>query len=1230
MKKTLLRFGLIGLLFWCTIGGVIAEGLRFIQNRGQWDREVLYRAELPGGFLYLKKQSLVYVLYDARQVSARHANTPLPEGNDRTTPATIQAHGVEVRFEGSNSTVTLTSLHPHSSRYSYFLGTDPSHWASDVAAFGEVIYKNLYPGIDLRVFAYQSTLKYEFIIQPGADASRIRMLYEGATGLSTNEHGQVVVETTVGQFKEAKPYSFQEVNQRTKEVESRFVLEGKKLHFALPKDYDHTQPLTIDPELIFSSYSGSQSDNWGHTATYDEEGHLYSGGTVFGSSFPVTIGAYQVQFKGMVDVALMKFSPDGTKLLYATFLGGGGTDIPNSLIVNSKGELLVYGTTASLNFPTSASAFQKSFGGGAGIVPISGLELTNGSDIFVTKLSNDGRQLLASTYVGGKGNDGLSSVNTVVIRNYGDSFRGEIVVDKDDNVLVVSSTNSDNFPLQNPVQDQLKGNQDAVVMQLSPDLSALQWSTYFGGNGFDAAFSLKPTANGDLYITGITKSSDLPVATGTYKGALGGPEDAFVARFKDRKLVQVSYLGTDEADGAYLLDLDPSGNVHVLGLTRGKYPITSGVYSTANSGQFIHALDPTLSRTIFSTVIGSGRGIPDISPTALLVNECGNIYIAGWGGAVNVTTNHNTASSTNGMPVTQDALQRTTNGSNFYVAILESGAKALLYGTYFGSVSHPNPDLDRGDHVDGGTSRFNKNGVIYHATCACGGTRFPTTPQAWSKTNQSANCNNAAFKIDIDLLKADFDVYEGTRKDVVQGCAPLALNFVNTSEGGVEYIWQVNGNGFSRDAKEAAYTFERAGEYTVTLQAFNRLTCKRVDIATRKIKVTSLNVLIDGDTTVCKNKPVPLSVSGGTQYKWTPAIGLSNPVGTNPIATVAETTKFDVEVKDESGCVVTKSVTVTIDDSKADFVASQDTTICAGQAVVLNVKGSAQSYSWSPPTTLSGTNGNQVTAKPGQTVTYTVEGAYADGCRPQKQITVTVSDDKPDFAVTPDTMVCAGQAVVLHASGKAVKYNWFMENASAPTTGTSITVNPTKTTTYLVEGEYADGCHPQKRVTVQVDRTYEPAFEITRSGAACNEAVTYQFLNRTANAERYEWNMGRGTGFTSQNVEGMVYDPPGSYTVTLTAYNRAGCSLTVTQNLIAEPPLILPNVITPNGDGKNDTFVVPVANSALEIYNRWGKRMLRTDDYKNDWGPNITNGTYLYEITTPQGSRCKGWVQVLE
>ncbi|WP_373511625.1 PKD domain-containing protein, partial [Persicitalea sp.] len=850
MKKTLQKLLLLFTIVFLSLETVYADGLRFTQNKGQWEKEVLFRADIPGGFLFLKKQSLVYVLYDGREVSARHARQPLEEADrarQGAAPSTpIKAHGVEVQFEGSNADAIVSQLKPDGSEFNYFIGNDPSRWASGVAGFGEVFYKNIYSGIDFRIYAYEYTIKYEFIVHPGADASRIRLNYGGADGLALNSNGQLEVGTSVGPFKEAKPYSFQEIEGRTKEVNTLYAVEGQEVHFALSGDYDRAHDLIIDPELIFSTYSGSASDNWGHTATYDAQGNLLSGGTVFGANFPISIGAFQVGFAGQVDTGIMKYSVDGTLLMYSTFLGGNSTDIPNSLVTNKNGDLFIYGTTSSPNFAVTSSAFQKTFGRGAGITPIDGLDLPNGSDMYIARLSADGKRLLASTYLGGSGNDALSSVQNVLIRNYGDTFRGEIVLDKDENVLVASSTNSTNFPLKNAYQTTLKGRQDGTVSQLSPDLSTLQWSTYFGGGAFDAAFSVKPTPDGGVYITGITQSNDLPAQTGAYQPKLKGTEDAYVAYFKDQQFQQVTYLGTEAADGAYLLDLDPAGNVHVLGLTRGAYPISSGVYKNENSGQFVHALDPTLTKSLFSTVIGSKKGSPDISPTAFLVNECGNIYIAGWGGAVNITTAYNTLSTTRGMPVTPDALQPTTTGDNFYIAILETEAKSLLYATFFGSVAATNPEQNRGDHVDGGTSRFDKNGVIYHATCACGGTRFPTTPKAWSNTNRSNNCNNAAFKIDIDRLKAAFDVYEGTKKDVTIGCAPLTLDFLNTSEGGVDYIWDVNGGGFSRDKIQSQYTFDKPGEYTITLRAFNRLTCKKVDVATRKIVVRSLDILTKG------------------------------------------------------------------------------------------------------------------------------------------------------------------------------------------------------------------------------------------------------------------------------------------------------------------------------------------------------------------------------------------------
>ncbi|MGA0558810.1 PKD domain-containing protein [Larkinella sp. VNQ87] len=1081
----------LSFLFW--LCGIISAALadapsssavRFVQNKGQWSPEILYRAELPGGFLFLKKQSLHYVFYDTEALDRIHsgrtgqpaARTAAPP--ERTEPL-VNAHGIEVRLPNSLETVQMESKNRVSTNLNYFLGSASSQWASAVPAFGEIVYRGIYPGIDLRLFAYYQTLKYEFVVQPGADPSVIRLQYDGASAVRL-ENGQLVIETSLLPFKEEKPYSFTEKNGRTTEVPSEWRLEDQTASFRFPNGFNRQQILTIDPTLIFSSYSGSVSDNWGHTATYDNEGNLYTAGTVFGTSFVPTTGAFQTRYGAEMDVAILKFSPDGRQLLYATYLGGSTGETPHSLIVNSKNELLIYGVTSSSNFPTTAAAYSRKFAGGTPYLPIGNqlpepnslygsIYFRNGTDLFLATLSADGRTLRNSTYIGGSGNDGINYADVYLsIFNYGDDLRGEVMVDKNDNVYVATVTTSADFPVTaNAPQPKRQGPGDAVFIQLNSDLSQLRWSTYFGGSGYDVAYALRIGASGALYAVGTTRSSDLPGTTGAYKTQLGGQEDGFLVKFRNDQLERSTYLGTPAQDAAYLIDLDSDENPHVFGLTRGSYPVSDSVYQNARSGQFVHALDPTLSKTVFSTVVGSGRTSPDISPTAFLVNECGNIYMSGWGGSVNVRS-ANPNSSTSGLPVTTDAYRRTTDGNNYWLVLLERGGKSLLYATFFGSDNLPG----RGDHVDGGTSRFDKSGVIYHAACACGGTRFPATAQVWSTTNKSPNCNNAAFKFDIDRLKAAFDAYQGTQKDVIEGCMPLTLNFVNTSEGGITYEWNFGGTGTSTSPTQVSHTFDKPGEYTVTLTAYNRLSCKRVDVAQKVIKVYPANFKVSNDTTICPGKPVQLLAEGGKTYVWTPTEGLTSATVSNPV------------------------------------------------------------------------------------------------------------------------------------------------------------VSPTKTTTYTVKITSENGCSTEKKVTISTDDSFRPDAEV-RVSAECGQPMKVELVNNGSGADSYQWAMGNGDTLRVDSPGTYQYPQSGQYQISLTT-SKNGCNLTLNLPVEIENMSDVPNVVTANNDGKNDVFNIGFTGAKLEIFNRWGKLIYRSENYANNWGADAPNGLYYYLLTTQRGTKCKGWVEVLE
>lgn len=966
--------------------GSTAGGPRFVPNHGQWEADIRYRVDLPGGVLFLRQTSLRYIFYDAEALNAHHKPR-------RTPPAqaeNLRAHGVDVVLEGANPAARLEAKDPDDVPRHYFFG---SAKAANVHAYAEVWYRQIYRGVDLRLYAYQNTLKYEFVVAPGTDPSAVRMRYDGADAVRLDD-GNLVVEHSLGRVKEYKPYCYQENARRSVDVEGRFVQQGNRVQFAFGADVDPKLPLVIDPVLVFSTYSGSTADNWGHTATYDEQGNLYSGGSAVGlSGFPATTGAFQLQNAGEWDVAVLKFSPDGKRLLYATYLGGAATEVPHSLIVNPQGELVIFGTTSSRNFPTTAGVHDASFNGGTALInnpPVGGMEYVNGSDLFVAKLSADGSRLVASTYVGGSGNDGLNITQSLAIQNYGDPYRGEVITDSLGRVYIASVTQSPNFPTANSVQIQRRGTADAVLLRLSADLSRLEFSTLFGGQGYDAALGLRVGKSGAVYACGVTTSADLALnfigANSTaFKPALGGTEDGFVVRFAPQGGVSaITFLGTPQADVAELLDVDDQENVFVLGLSSaGNYPVTPGTYRNARSGQFVQALDKTLTTGLFSTVVGSGRGVPDLVPTAFLVTECGELLLSGWGGSINSTVGNalNDSSSTRGLPVTPDAYRATTDGNNFYLMMLGNGARTLRYATFFGSTN-----TSAGDHVDGGTCRFDRRGIVYHAACSCNRpgspSNFTTTPEAWSRTNRAENCNNAAFKFAIDPVQTS------------------------------------------------------------------------------------------ADTSLCRGVPARLNASGGVSYQWSPATGLSATNVPNPVAVVQKSTVYSVKVTTATGCTVQRTVRVNI---------------------------------------------------PLDTVSFSVK-TLATGCK--------------------------------------------------------------------------------EPVQVQVELT-------------------------SAGADSYQWVMGNGDTLRTAQPGPYTYAQPGTYQIRLLA-SKNGCPVSTAQPVEVPSSLQVPNVITPNGDGKNDVLDLGQRGLKLDIYNRWGKPVHQANDYANDWGPGVVVGTYYYLLTAPSGAQCKGWIEVLQ
>ncbi|MBS1935831.1 MAG: hypothetical protein JST96_17665, partial [Bacteroidetes bacterium] len=493
--------------------------------------------------------------------------------------------------------------------------------------------------------------------------------------------------------------------------------------------------------LVFSTFTGSSSDNWGFTATYGPDGSFYAGGIVGGNGFHTTTGAFQTNFKnGTWDVGIMKFSsgtgPGNVQKIYATYLGGSNNEYPHSLVVDAQGELVVFGRTSSSDFPALTTIGP----GGSSTTPA-------GRNIYVTKFNASGGGLIGSILIGGSGDDGVNiedqdetvtnTNNTIhtqsLIRNYGDWSRGEVILDGSGNIFVASCTQSQDFPIIGTAFQSTFGGgptkQDGVVLKINPGCNSVLFSSFLGGTRDDVALVLdQDPVSGDIYVGGATASKDLPgTSAGVYQPSIGSDSiGGFLCRISQdgSTLKATTYLATNgnkAATSIYGVKFDRFGFPYVMGTTTGTWP-TKLLHPTdfinAGAKQFITKLQPDLSAVIYSTTFGTNAGMPNISPVAFLVDRCQNVYVSGWGSFYELSTGpdpYNLA-GTKGMPVTSNALKSTTDGRDFYFIVIQRDAASLLYATFFGEDDNGNSCCS--EHVDGGTSRFDKNGVIYQAICA--------------------------------------------------------------------------------------------------------------------------------------------------------------------------------------------------------------------------------------------------------------------------------------------------------------------------------------------------------------------------------------------------------------------------------------------------------------------------------------------------------------------------------
>lgn len=1144
------------------------NNIEFIENKGQWDKRVKYQGAISSGAVFIRAGGLTILQHnpeDLQRLRSMDHHYPGAMDKNGEEKVVVRSHAFQVDFVNANPDLEVVPDKIIPTYNNYFLGNDPTKWASECHIYQALTIRNVYPNVDVRYYTDNGTLKYDIIAHPGSDLRKIALKYVGADKLQL-KNKDLSIGTSLGELRETNPSTYQFDGKQRKELNCRYVLDGNIVRFEV-KDYDPNATVVIDPVPVYCSFSGSAADNWGFTATYGPDGAMYGGGIVRDNTgFPTSVGAFQTVYMGgnagehagATDMGIIKLSyPNLSQRVYATYIGGSGNDQPHSLVVDPAGELILAGRTSSADYPVKGN---QTPGGG-------------GYDIVVTKLNAAGTALIGSQRIGGSANDGVNisiatSTAASLDHNYGDGGRSEVIIDGAGNVYVASSTQSSDFPATaSAFQRTWGGKQDGVLLKFAPDLSSLTFASFLGGDENDAGYVLAIGPNNNIYVAGGTESANFPgVHAGTVGPTYQGSIDGYVAEVTNNgnTLIRSTFIGTDAYDQVYGIQFDRNGFPYVMGQTMGSMPPINATYVDAGAKQFIGKLQPDLSNYVYRTTFGTASTLPNISPTAFLVDRCENVYVSGWGGSV--SSGYQNAGTT-GMRVTPaTAIRTTTDGKDFYFFVMKKDAVGPepLFGSFFGQFGGQFPD-----HVDGGTSRFDANGVIYQAICAdCesgNGTPFPTSPGSWAGVKPAtALCNLAMVRIAFNLAGVGAKIQSeigGVPLDTA-GCVPLPVVFTDQVRNATQYIWNFgDGTGnFGPMAADTGYTrthtFTTVGTFRVMLIAIDPASCNLRDTAYITIRVGDLQA----------NLAMSYQKFGSCNNLDFRFNNLSVP--SNP-AFPFKNNSFTWDFGDGSNPEThgTESVIHTFPAPGPYHVklTLTDTTYCNSPALL-------------------------------------------------DTLIFIAANVKADFS-TPPVGCAPYNAGFTYTGVGGQTFQWDFGDPASGAANTSALANPSHT--YQTPGTYAitltvtdlNTCNitDTKSFTLVVYDQPVASFSFTPTVPIDNTPTT--FTNQSsANSNRFKWLFGDGDSLVTTSRDPVVhqYNATGTFNACLIAYNAAGCADDTCQLVRTQvtPAVDVPNAFTPNSNDVNSKVFVRgfgITKMRFIIWNRWGQKVFETANRNEGW-----------------------------
>jgi len=693
--------------------------LAFEANEGQTALQVHYLARGQGYQLFLTSQEAVLTLRQPTVPGTKSTKGPsLHAAQANRKPAAVAKTSVlRMHFDGANPAAEIVGAKPLPVKTNYFIGNDPKKWHTDIPSYEAVRYQGIYPGVDLLFYGHQQRLEYDFVVAPGADPQAIALSIRGARKLEINSQGDVLVSVAGGKVALQKPVIYQEVNGQRREIAGNYAIANdRKIRFSVA-GYDHTQPLTIDPVLNYSTYIGGEFFDEAFGIALDAAGDAYIAGFTQSTHFPqmnpvAAPPSDDTHSEGTAFVS--ELNPTGTALLYSTYLGGSGNgtfgDGANAIAVDtaSPPNIYVTGFTGSPDFPTSTVLVPYQ-GPAPAPNPVPASAASQGS-AFITKLAPSASglaQLAYSSYLGGD--------------TYDEGFG--IAADAAGKAYIAGATASTNFPQQGTAitAGLTSPNTNAFLTKIDTTASgtpSLLYSTYLGGSGAgsnflnfgDVAYAVTIDSTSDAYLVGGTTSTNFPLAGAAISGSLACGANTVSSAFisvintSAQTLTYSHCLSGSNYDLAFGVNLGTgvpvvaTGIVYMTGTTgSANFPRTAGSIPPAGAVTqgvaFVSLLNTATGTLQYSTFLG---GTASDTGYSIASDSAGLAYVTGQTGSAD-------------FPITQGALIENRNnpkGAGFVSKISPNGngLADLLYSSYFGGQTvntSTSQDSGRGIAVSG-------------------------------------------------------------------------------------------------------------------------------------------------------------------------------------------------------------------------------------------------------------------------------------------------------------------------------------------------------------------------------------------------------------------------------------------------------------------------------------------------------------------------------------------------